>query len=162
MMVNAGHSRSAGVEASMRYRPTRHITLTADYGFAHAVFKEYDGGRDEDYSGNFVPFVPRHTLHADAAYTWFFNRARFSSLTLGANVSGAGRIYWTEDNAHSEHFNPILGARLAAQMGKVKLQAWLKNLTNARYDTFYFESAGRGFAQQAKPLQFGLDVQVSL
>lgn len=161
MMVNAGHSRSAGAEASVGYRPTRHIALTASYGFTHAIFKEYDGGRDEDYSGNFVPFVPRHTLHADAAYTWFFARRLFSSLTLGANVSGAGRIYWTEDNAHTEDFTPILGARLVAQMGKLKVQAWLKNLTDARYATFYFESAGRGFAQQAKPLQFGLDVNVN-
>ena len=46
-------------------------------------------------------------------------------------------------------------------MGKLKVQAWLKNLTDARYATFYFESAGRGFSQQAKPLQFGLDVNVN-
>ena len=56
----------------------------------------------------------------------------------------------------------MLGARLAATMGKVKVQAWMKNLTNADFDTFYFESAGRGFAQQAKPLQFGIDISMRL
>ena len=162
MMVNAGHSRSCGVEASMRYRPTSHFTLAADYGFTHAVFKQYDSGRDEDYSGNFVPFVPRHTLHADAAYSWFFPQKFVESLTLGANLSGAGCIYWTESNSRREDFTPMLGARLAATMGKVKVQAWMKNLTNADFDTFYFESAGRGFAQQAKPLQFGIDISMRL
>lgn len=162
MMVNAGRSHSCGVEASLTCRPWRGMALRGDYGYTHAVFKKYDGGHGIDYTGNYVPFVPRHTLNADAAYTWAFSRGRLAELTIGANVGGAGRIYWTESNTRHEHFTPVLGARLVAAFGNVRVQLWGRNLTDARYDSFCFESASRVFAQRAKPVQGGVDITVRL
>lgn len=162
MMVNAGRSHSCGAELSLVARPWRGLVLRGDYGYTHAVFKKYDGGNDIDYSGNFVPFVPRHTLNADASYTWNLGSGRLKALTLGANVSGAGRIFWNEANTYSEDFTPILGARLAADFGLFKVQLWGRNLTDARYDSFLFESAGRKFAQQARPIQGGIDISIHL
>ena len=139
-----------------------------------------------DYTGNFVPFVPRHTLHADVSYTWNFTDTRLKAFTIGADVSGAGRIFWTEANrrqaeskssllelcrgakeedvvnTQNENFTPILGARAVADFGPVKVMLWGRNLTDARYDSFLFESAGRMFAQQAKPLQGGIDITIRL
>ena len=34
---------------------------------------------------------------------------------------------------------------------------WGKNLLDKEYNTFYFESASRGFEQYAKPLRVGVD-----
>ena len=50
-----------------------------------------------DYSGNYVPFVPRHTMNAGANYSFFFDKSNWmQSLTLGMSYTGAGKIYWTE------------------------------------------------------------------
>ena len=185
MMVNAGRSHSCGVEVSATARPWKGLLLRGDYGYTHAIFKKYDGGNGLDYTGNFVPFVPRHTLHADVSYTWNFSCSRLKAFTLGADISGAGSIFWTEANrrqaeshqvyldgrgakeedivnTHSEHFTPIAGARAMADFGPVKVMLWGRNLTDARYDSFLFESAGRMFAQQAKPLQGGVDITIRL
>ena len=186
MMVNAGRSHSCGVEVSAVARPWKGLLLRGDYGYTHAVFKKYDGGNGLDYTGNFVPFVPRHTLHADLSYTWNFTDTRLKAFTIGADVSGAGRIFWTEANrrqaeskssllelcrgakeedvvnTQNENFTPILGARAVADFGPVKVMLWGRNLTDARYDSFLLESAGRMFAQQAKPLQGGIDITIRL
>ena len=161
-MVNAGKSQSLGAELSLRWTPNRHLTVSGNYGYTHATFTHWD-----TCDGNYVPFVPQHTANADAAYTWQLRTSSssswaFRSLTLGANASGNGRIYWTEDNHESEPFHTLLGARLTLQSQRLTLMLWGKNLTNRHYNTFRFQSAGRWFEQHAKPLQIGLDVSVHI
>ncbi len=163
MMVNAGKSESYGAELSLRYLPNRHLSLMGNYGYTHAKFTEWSlGAGQEDYSGNYVPFVPQHTANIDAAYTWFTRSRWAKSLTLGANYSGAGCIYWTEANNVRQDFYSLLGARLSLEMPNCSVSLWGKNLTDTRYNTFYFESVGRGFEQHSKPLQVGIDVKISL
>lgn len=162
MMVNAGRSRSCGAELTALWRPDAHWTLSGNYGFTHARFTDYDAGEGIDYTDNYVPFVPRHTVHLDAAYTWFLPACPWAKgLTLGADYSGVGSIYWTEDNSVSQPFYSLLGARLMLDTKWASFHLWCKNLTDARYNTFYFESVGRGFEQHGKPLQVGFDVKFS-
>lgn len=160
MMVNAGKSQSWGSEFSARWTPNKHWALMANYGYTRATFLDYDAGDEHDYSGNYVPFVPAHTLSADAAYTWTLRSKGLRSLSLGANVVGSGRIYWTESNDASQSFYAQMGARLALDTKYALITLWGKNLTNTHYNTFYFESAGRGFEQHGKPLHVGVDVAI--
>lgn len=161
MMVNAGRSRSMGAELTAAFRPDEHWALTANYGFTQAKFTDYDAGGSEDYTGNYVPFVPQHTVHLDAAYTWSLSSCSWlNSVTLGADYSGAGRIYWTEANNNYQDFYSLLGARLSLDMPYVSVQLWGKNLAAQKYNTFYFESVGRGFEQHGKPLQVGVDLNI--
>lgn len=163
MMVNAGKSESYGGELSLRWMPMRSLAITGNYGFTNAKFVEYDDGQSHDYSGMYVPYVPSHSMNIDAAYTWFIPGERFvRSVSLGANGSGAGRIYWTEDNTASQPFYATLGARLLIETERLQIMLWGKNLTDNRYNTFYFESANRGFEQHSKPLQVGIDLSIKL
>ncbi len=155
MMVNAGKSRSLGAELSMLWRPVDALSINANYGFTNAKFSEYDGGNNIDYSGNYVPFVPNHTANIDAAYTFRFKNSVLSSLTIGAAMTGAGKIYWTEDNMASQDFYSLLDARIVLGFKSCDLSLWGKNLTDTEYNTFYFESASRGYEQHGRPLQFG-------
>lgn len=162
-MVNAGKSESYGAELALRYMPNRHLSISGTYGYTHAKFTDYDGGNGVDYSGHYIPYVPQHTVHVDAAYTWFPCSRWAKGVTIGANYSGAGRIYWTEANTLSQSFYSLLGARLAVETNhRLTFSVWAKNLTDTRYNTFYFESANRGFEQHGKPLQVGVDVRVNL
>ena len=157
-MVNAGKSRSFGVETSILYMPVKSLSLSANYGFTNAKFVEYDAGNDQDYSGNYIPFVPQHTLNIDAAYTWTLTSKWAKKLTLGATYNGAGRIYWTEANDASQGFYSLLGARLNLATSFGNIQVWGRNLTDSQYNTFYFQSSNRAYAQHCRPLQIGIDM----
>lgn len=170
MMVNAGRSHSYGAEFSMQYNPIEHMTINACYGYTHATFKRYDTNEFQNknqngntnggnYTGNFVPFVPMHTMSADAAYTW---KVGHHHLTWGINTNGAGRIYWTESNTHRQSFYATLGSRLRLDVRQHSFTLWAKNLTQSRYNTFYFESASRAFSQHCTPLQVGFDFAIKL
>lgn len=162
-MVNAGKSKSWGGEMSLTWRPLEALSLMANYGFTHATFKEYAVSETVDYSGNYVPYVPQHTVNMDAAYTFDIKGGELiKNLTLGVNYTGAGKVYWTESNNAAQDFYSLLGARATLSGKWADLTLWAKNITNTKYNTFYFESASRGFEQHGKPFQVGIDLKIKL
>ena len=158
--VNAGESESYGVEANLVASLNKNLQLNASYGYTKATFVKYDAGKEEDYSGNYVPFVPRHTMNIGGSYAFLFNNSWAQSLTLGANVTGAGKIYWTEANNASQDFYTSLNGYISLKTKAVQIDLWGRNLTNNDYTTFYFETMGRGYEQRCKPLQVGVDVRL--
>lgn len=164
MMVNAGKSESFGAEMSLKWNPLEALALMANYGYTHTTFKEYDGGsvggEKIDYSGNYVPFVPMHTVNLDAAYTFNITSSFLKALTVGANYTGNGKMYWTEDNTMSQDFYSLLGARLTFESKIATMSLWAKNITNTKYNTFSFISASRCFEQHGKPFQIGIDLKL--
>ena len=158
--VNAGESESYGVEANLVASLNKNLQLNASYGYTKATFVKYDAGKEEDYSGNYVPFVPRHTMNIGGSYAFLFNNSWAQSLTLGANVTGAGKIYWTEANNASQDFYTSLNGYISLKTKAVQIDLWGRNLTNNDYTTFYFETMGRGYEQHCKPLQVGVDVRL--
>lgn len=158
--VNAGESESYGVEANLVASLNKNLQLNASYGYTEATFVKYDAGKNEDYSGNYVPFVPRHTMNIGGSYSFFFNNSWAKSLTLGANATGAGKIYWTEANNASQDFYTSLNGYISLKTQSVQIDLWGRNLTDNEYTTFYFETMGRGYEQRCKPLQVGVDVRL--
>ena len=161
-MINAGKSRSYGFESSLRWTPNNRLAISGNYGFTHATFTDYDGGAGEDYSGNYIPFVPMHTTNLDAAYSLLPTNSWLNRITLGVNCTGTGRFYWTEQNNSKQPFYLTLGARLSFETSRFSLMLWGKNLTSTHYNTFYFESAGRGYEQHGKPFQMGIDLKLNI
>lgn len=160
MMVNAGKSLSWGGELSLRYRPTDRWTLLGNYGFTRATFLRYDDGSGKNYEGNYVPFVPRHTMFAEASYTLPLQHKRLKSLALAVNTNGHGQLFWTEDNLNRQNFQAQLGARILLETSWGSLSLWAKNLTNNAYHTFYFISARRQYAQYCAPRHVGADFTI--
>ena len=168
MMVNAGKSHSLGLETTLRGRALdNRLDWALSYGFTSAKFDEYrdllrnteaassQGYVDTDFDGNYVPFVPQHTLSAMADYRIT------SKLTVGANLSAQGRTYWDEANTFDQPFYVLVGAHADYDFGPVVVSLWGRNLTNTHYNTFAVQSSAAGgtryFAQRATPLQFGVD-----
>lgn len=158
--VNAGESESYGVEANLVASLNKNLQLNASYGYTEATFVKYNAGKDEDYSGNYVPFVPRHTMNIGGSYSFYFNNSWAKSLTLGANATGAGKIYWTEANNVSQDFYTSLNGYISLKTQSVQIDLWGRNLTDNENTTFYFETMGRGYEQRCKPLQVGVDVRL--
>ena len=173
-MVNAGHSQSYGIDLSataFMYLFNNPLTINGSYGYTHATFKDYDGGENKGesyvYDGNYVPFAPLHNFAIAADYTVFVDNKKknaesvgLRSISFGANLTGAGRIYWTEKNDVSQPLYALLGAHITADLGLLRLNVWGKNLTQTDYVPFYFESMGKGFAQTCRPLQLGVDLSI--
>ena len=166
MMVNAGRSRSWGVELSLRYTPTERIYTWADYGFTRATFTKYDDGSGQDYTHNYVPFIPRHTLSAGLDWKAVdcsklknqTSNLKPISLTLGINTLDTGRIYWDEANSTSQAIYFTFGAHALLDFGKCSINLWGRNLLDKHYHTFYFQSMNRAYAQKGRPLQVGVDL----
>ena len=99
-----------------------------------------------------------HNMSAAANYRFEPGGDFLSALSVGADITGAGRIYWTEDNNSLQNFYAAVGAHITAETKRAKLNVWGKNITGSKYNVFYFETMNRGFAQHAAPCRFGADL----
>ena len=63
-----------------------------------------------------------------------------------------------------QKFYALLGAHADYDFGPVVVTLWGRNLTNTHYNTFAVASSAAGglhyFAQQANPIQLGMDVNI--
>lgn len=166
--VNAGKSRSIGAEASVRAQLTDRVSLNGNYGYTYATFTDYvTNGKNAQgevveisYNGNYVPFVPKHTFTVGGRYTQPFNNCKLlDNLTVDVNYKAAGRIYWTEQNNASQALYGTLNGRIALHKGNGEIAFWVNNALNEKYQAFYFETMNRGFAQQGRPVQAGIDIR---
>jgi outer membrane receptor protein involved in Fe transport len=171
IMVNAGKSHSCGLEATLRGKAIDNaLDWAVTYAFTNAKFDEYQhtvGGSTSpntdtfagDYDGNYVPFVPQHTL--SAMVDWHIGK-----FTIGANMNGQGKIWWDEANTYAQKFYAVAGAHADYDFGPVLVSLWGRNLTNTHYNTFAVASSAVNgthyFAQKANPIQIGLDVNIHL
>ena len=158
--VNAGKSRSYGAEASLRAALTDDLTLNACYGYTYAVFKDYATSDQLNYKGNYVPFVPKHTLNVGGQYIFRIHPGHWlDRIQLNANYTGAGRIYWTEENTVSQAFYGTLNGRVSFQKGNGQIDFWVRNALDKDYAAFYFERMGNGFMQKGRPVQAGIELR---
>lgn len=165
-MVNAGSSRSRGLEMSLQsFLFNNQLSISATYGYTHAIFTAYHLGTETssssviDYTGNRVPYVPRHTFNIVANYTQPLKNNFVKSVAVGGNVKGAGDIVWDEANSFSQNFYATLDLRFCINMAKeISLELFARNLTATHYTTFAFDSMNRRFAQYGNPRHFGADI----
>lgn len=160
IMTNAGRTRSMGVELSARYRPIDCLSFTVNYGYTNAVFRKYNNGR-KDFRGNRVPYAPAHTLFASGLWTMPWKAGAFTP-SLQITLRGVGDIMWNEENSLSHPFYLLAGASLQFASPRYTLKLWGENLTDTRYDTFYFKSIGNEFTQRGMPLMWGITASMSI
>ena len=165
--TNAGKSRSRGAELALTAVLTDAFTLNAGYGYTYATFKDYVTNEKQNgeiveisYNGKYVPFVPKHTLNLGGQYVFRLRPAQWlDCIRLSANYTGAGRIYWTEQNNVSQAFYGTLNGRIGFQKGNAQVDFWVRNALDKDYATFYFESMGNGFVQKSRPIQAGVELR---
>lgn len=167
--INAGKSRSYGAEASLRASVSQALSLNASYGYTYATFTDYavtekqeDGSLKitADYNGRYVPFVPKHTLNVGGEYAITCRpHSIFDRVVFQANYNAAGRIYWTERNDVSQPFYGTLNWRTNLEIGNAVVSFWARNFLNKDYAAFYFETMNKGFRQDGRPVQFGVELR---
>ncbi|MDR0436717.1 MAG: TonB-dependent receptor [Bacteroidales bacterium] len=161
MLKNAGRAKSTGVELKLTAHLTDALTLSANYGFTRAVFKDYKTGTT-DFSGNFIPFAPQNTFSLAAGYTRGVRNSRIiDRFNIHAQYNGAGKIYWTEANDVYQNFYGLLNLKAGVGKGIFGMNIWTRNTLNTDYTAFYFESMGRQLGQRGAPFQIGIDLTMS-
>jgi outer membrane receptor protein involved in Fe transport len=161
MLKNAGHSVSTGGELSVRTMPLRGYEFTLAYGYTHAVFIKYELNSTTNYNGNYLPYVPRHTLSFQAGKTFIIrNSSLLDKIKVNALYRGTGEIFWDEENSVRQPFYRLFDAKLSFISKTLQLDIWTKNLFNADYASFYFEALGNKYVQTGKPAQIGINLSV--
>lgn len=155
MMTNAGRTRSSGVELTAVARIARQLTITASYGFTEARFRKYESG-GVNYAGRYIPYAPQNTLRLQLSQRVPLKVPHLEALVLNVGCTGAGRIYWNEANDISQPFYALLDGSVRLESQRWSLDLWVKNATDTRYDTFYFESIGNRFVQRGRPTTAGV------
>ncbi len=162
MITNAEEVESYGAEISLLAKITKQFSVNTAYGYTHSTFKKYiDEATNTDYSGKYVPFVPQNTLSIGVTYDWLINKRFLDKISISAQYTGVGKIYWNEENTVSQDFYGTLNGEISFVKKALELSIWSKNILDKDYDTFYFESLGNSFVQQGKPLTFGVMAKFS-
>ena len=160
MMANVGRSRSIGAEAWLNYA-FKGFHASLSYGFTDARFVEYDDGSG-DWSGNRIPYSPSSTLHVRAGYRFPFNSGVVRSLSLAADASGAGRIWWNESNTLFTPFHIAAGADISLSFKMFSLVFRADNINCTEYEVFYFRSVGNDFFQTSKPFRWSVALRLEI
>lgn len=158
--ANAGKTRSYGAEVQIHYAPTDRWKFDFSYGYTHARFVEFSDGID-DFKGKQVPYAPSNTLFGAAFYNLPIN-GWIDNITFGANVRGAGSIYWNEENSERQPFYALLGASIAATHKRFQLELRGDNLTATHYNTFSFVSMNNTFVQRGRPMTWSIALSINL
>lgn len=163
VMANAGKTRSLGAEIAIAITPGQGSTFNLSYGYTNAKFVDYNDGK-ADYKDKYVPYSPSHTLFAEALHEFSLHSHSqwFTSLTVGANVRGTGEIYWNEANDVRQPFYCLLGASATLAGKHYSLELWGRNLTDTKYNTFYFVSIGHTFLQRGHGTSVGATLRINI
>lgn len=148
--VNSGRSRSLGAEVSLRAQITDGLSAYTSYGYTRAKFRNGNDGE------TFVPFIPRNTITAGLTQQWSLHRGWLDAISLHADYQGSGRIFWTESNNAWQNWCGQAGVSLSLHKGASELAFYTRGLALQRYQTFYFETMQRAFAQYTRPAEIGL------
>ena len=103
------------------------LDINASYGFANAVFDEYDDG-NTDYSGKHIPLAPQHTVYVRASYA-FALQGKLQDIIIGSDWNARGKIWWNEDNSLYDSLHGSLGADFALKFNKITIFGRFDNLT---------------------------------
>lgn len=160
MLTNAGKSESKGIELEIKALPVKNLETWFAGGYNDAKFVEYVKDKKTDYSGNYLPYVPRFSVSTGANYLIEVDKNWLDNIRLQLTYNGFGKHYWNEDNVAYQDYYGLLNFRAGFERKNVTLSFWGKNILNADYNSFYFNALGNSYAQVGKPALFGANVKV--
>ncbi len=159
MLSNAGSSVSKGFELEAHAIPFANWQVRASYGYTHARFTDNMPDQQTDLSGNFIPYVPRHTLHTDFRYRLETGFERMKEVIFSLAVHGVGRHYWDQENTFYQSWYSRIDGGIDLDFGQFKIDLWARNINSADYHAFSFSALGNYYVQKGRPFTFGLTVR---
>lgn len=161
MLTNAGKSESKGVEMELKTLPAENMETWITFGYNEARFIEYIKNEDEDYSGNYLPYVPRFSFSAGANYLMEMRNSWLEKIRFHLTYNGFGKHYWHETNEAWQDYYGIVNPRISFEKENIVFSLWGKNALNTDYNSFYFQAMGNSYAQIGRPATMGMNLKLS-
>ncbi len=161
MLKNAGHSVSKGAEVSLRASLNKGYEFNVAYGYTHATFISHVVNAELNYNGNFLPYVPRHTLSGNASKNFRIKNSKvLDNIRVNLLYRSNGEIFWDEENQNRQPFYGLADAKVSFIRGSLQFDLWCKNMFSTDYSAFYFEALGNRYIQPGKPAQAGMNLSI--
>ena len=145
VMVNAEQAQSKGMELELMSFLSKNLMLTGSYGYTDANFDIHSGYQVDDtgfnriptdFSGNRLPYSPRHTLNLAAQY--FEENGTFARLEWRS----IGETFFNEANTLRQPTYGLLNARTGRTMGNYRIQFFAQNLLDKDYNSLIIPLGG--------------------
>ncbi len=159
MLSNAGASVSKGAEVQARALLTSRLKLTANYGYTHATFSKNQPHDGADYSGNYIPYIPRFTFFGGLQYRLPVNARILEALLINGGYQVVGRHYWNEANSFHQPAYGLINAMLTLEMRNFFVDLWARNIASEDYHSFSFSALGNNYVQQGRQATFGMNLR---
>ncbi len=160
VVVNADKARVQGMELELMAFLSKTLMLTGSYSRASATFEDHHGYKviivpeATDFTGNRLPFTPRHTLNLAAQYQeddGTFARMEWRRI---------GDTFFDEANVYRQPAYDLLNARLGRTFGEYSIQIFAQNLTDERYFSLIVPLGGPLVAAATgSPRVIGIEIQ---
>jgi len=160
IQVNAGESESKGFEFESKAIIIDKLEINASYGYTHAKFIEYtDPKKDADYSGKYIPYIPKQTISIGMNYKQDINSKMLDAIKFNAMYKGFDEHYWDIENKVKQPYYFTIDSKISFIKNNFTFDIWGKNITNTEYMAYHFSSMGKDFAQTGKPSQVGVSLK---
>lgn len=161
MLTNAGKSVSKGVEFEFKILPAKNLEMWLTTGYNDAKFIDYVKDENVDYSDNYLPYVPKFSVNIGGNYLIEVDKNWLDNINLNVTYNGFGKHYWNEDNIAYQEYYGLLNHRITFEKGNISFSFWGKNITNAEYNSFYFQALRNSYAQIGRPATMGVNLKVN-
>ncbi len=161
MLTNAGKSESKGIELELKTLPAKNLETWLTFGYNQAKFIEYIKNEDENYSGNYLPYVPRYSFNLGGNYIVDIKAGWLDRIKVRLCYKGFGKHYWHESNEAFQDYYGLLDHRISFVKDKVIFSFWGKNILDTKYNSFYFQAMGNSYAQIGRPATMGVNLKIS-
>ena len=161
MLTNAGKTESKGVELELKALPAQNLETWLTFGYNEAKFVDYVKNENEDYSGNYLPYVPKYSFNVGGNYKIDVRASWLDRIRFNLSYNGFGKHYWHESNEAWQDFYGLLNHRVSFEKNNIIFSFWGKNILNAEYNSFYFQALGNSYAQIGKPATLGVNLKIA-
>lgn len=162
-LTNAGAARTKGMEFDLTVAPAQGLTLRLAGSYLDARFRDFQGcptyaysttapgNLDQgvtDCSGNRMPYASKWKGTAAVSYRHEVDGT--GSFDFDASLNYSSKFNWDADNLIKEPVRILVDGAIGftpASLEHVTLRAWVKNLTNRKYNLNYFaQASGSAFS----------------
>ena len=152
---NAAAATSMGAEIEATARVTENLSVYGNYGYLDAKYDDFvDDVLGADYSGNSLPYAPRHSFALGARWqSEVTDRVDFVS---GADFTYRSSYSFTAADEYRQHPTGLLDLRLGLEGDHWSAMLWSRNLLNEHYLRQYFDYGGVDMGVAAMGRSFGV------
>ncbi len=152
---NAAAATSKGFELEASAQLTDELKLLGGYGYTRASYEDFvDDVMGMDYSGNPLPFAPKHSFNA--GLRWQHEFADAVLLTAGLDYTYRSSYSFTSDNGYRQSPTHIVDAHIGIEKDGWSALVWAKNLTDETYLKNYFNYSGTDMGAAAPGRTVGI------